>query len=76
MKEGTGREVMKLGASLGRGLEYKHLFWCICKGCLPTRSRLTDHHVNCQMECSMCLHHEEKEWHLFFECEGSREAWN
>jgi hypothetical protein len=49
----------------------KHLLWHICKGCLPTRSRLRNHYVNCQVECLLCSYHKEEEMHLLFECEAS-----
>ncbi|XP_045810275.1 uncharacterized protein LOC123904688 [Trifolium pratense] len=54
----------------------KHLLWRICRDCLPTRIRLRNHFVNCTLECPFCLQNIEDEWHLFFECEGSKEAWN
>ncbi|GAU45877.1 hypothetical protein TSUD_401030, partial [Trifolium subterraneum] len=53
----------------------KHLLWCICRGCIPTRVRLRNHFVNCTLDCPLCMHNIEDDWHLFFECEGSREAW-
>jgi hypothetical protein len=51
--------------------------WRICKDCLPTRTQLRDHHVQCQLDCPLCLELEvpEDDWHLFFVCEGSKEAW-
>jgi ribonuclease HI len=54
----------------------KHLLWRICRECLPTRVRLRNRYVNCTLECPLCLENFEDEWHLFFECEGSKEAWN
>ncbi|MCI09099.1 ribonuclease H protein [Trifolium medium] len=54
----------------------KHLMWRICKECLPTQTRLRDHHVQCQIDCPLCLEFAEDDWHLFFDCEGSKEAWS
>jgi hypothetical protein len=36
----------------------KHLLWRICRGCLPTRSRLKERYVPCPSECPFCLNHE------------------
>ncbi|XP_045800055.1 uncharacterized protein LOC123894182 [Trifolium pratense] len=54
----------------------KHLLSRICKDCLPTRTRLRNHFVQCQEECPLCSQVPEEEWHLLVECEGSREAWS
>ncbi|KAI5438536.1 hypothetical protein KIW84_024319 [Lathyrus oleraceus] len=32
----------------------KHLLWRICKGCLPTRDRLRQHHVPCLLTYQFC----------------------
>ncbi|MCH89075.1 RNA-directed DNA polymerase (Reverse transcriptase) [Trifolium medium] len=32
----------------------KHLYWRICKECLPTRTRLRNRHVHCPIECPLC----------------------
>jgi hypothetical protein len=32
----------------------KHLLWCICISCLPTRSRLPERCVPCPMGCPLC----------------------
>jgi ribonuclease HI len=49
----------------------KHLLWRICRGCLPTRCRLQERHVNCPLSCPTCEQHEEDEWHLLFCCNNS-----
>ncbi|WJX28566.1 hypothetical protein P8452_17266 [Trifolium repens] len=54
----------------------KHLIWRICKECLPTRTRLRNRLVQCPVECPLCLNHDEDDWHLFFTCEGVKEAWS
>ncbi|GAU34086.1 hypothetical protein TSUD_255820 [Trifolium subterraneum] len=54
----------------------KHLLWRICKECLPTRTRLRNRHVQCPIECPFCLVVPEEEWHMFFDCEGHKDAWS
>ncbi|KAK2361157.1 hypothetical protein QL285_086341 [Trifolium repens] len=54
----------------------KHLLWRICRDCLPTRTRLRNRSVQCPEECPMCLTYGEDDWHLFFNCEAVKEAWN
>ncbi|MCI33786.1 ribonuclease H protein, partial [Trifolium medium] len=54
----------------------KHLLWRICKECLPTRTRLRNRYVQCPVDCPLCLSEPEEDWHMFFECEGSKDAWN
>ncbi|GAU31898.1 hypothetical protein TSUD_270830 [Trifolium subterraneum] len=53
----------------------KHLLWRICKECLPTRVRLRNRYVQCPVECPFCLSKPEEDWHMFFGCEGSKNAW-
>jgi ribonuclease HI len=53
----------------------KHLLWRICKGCLPTRSRLKERHVQCPVVCPLCELEEEDDWHVIFGCECSKIAW-
>jgi hypothetical protein len=52
----------------------KHLLWRICRDCLPTRARLQEKHVPCQLSCPICEQHEEDEWHAIFTCSSSVEA--
>jgi hypothetical protein len=37
----------------------KHLLWRICRGYLPTPSRLKERYVSCPSECPLCLNNEE-----------------
>jgi ribonuclease HI len=53
----------------------KHLLWRICKGCLPTRTRLVERHVQCPTSCPICELEEESDWHILFECDNSKRAW-
>jgi hypothetical protein len=52
----------------------KHLLWRICRGCLPTRLRLQEKHVNCQLSCPLCNHDVEDDWHAFISCDVSVQA--
>jgi hypothetical protein len=53
----------------------KHLLWRVCRGCLPTRSRLKERYVPCSNECPFCLNHDEDDWHTLFGCNKSRNVW-
>jgi ribonuclease HI len=53
----------------------KHLLWRICKGCLPTRTRLKERHVQCPASCPLCETEDEDDWHFIYGCEYSRNAW-
>ncbi|MCH94197.1 ribonuclease H protein, partial [Trifolium medium] len=52
----------------------KHLLWRICKGCLPTRTRLQERRVLCPLSCPLCVQSNEDDWHIFFECNDSVQA--
>jgi ribonuclease HI len=52
----------------------KHLLWRICRECLPTRVRLQEKHVPCQLSCPICEHHDEDEWHAILTCSSSVQA--
>jgi hypothetical protein len=52
----------------------KHLLWRICKGCIPTRSRLQARCVPCPLNCPICEHCTEDDWHIFFNCNDSIQA--
>jgi ribonuclease HI len=52
----------------------KHLFWRICRGCLPTRIRLQQRCVPCSLNCPLCDHGFEDDWHVFLDCHDSVQA--
>jgi hypothetical protein len=54
----------------------KHLLWRIFKECLPSRTRLRNRHVQCPLECPLCVGEPEEEWHIFIGCEAIKEAWH
>ncbi|GAU41787.1 hypothetical protein TSUD_137160 [Trifolium subterraneum] len=46
----------------------RHLLWRLCRGCLPTRSRLLERRVECTLNCPVCDEEIEDELHIFFRC--------
>ncbi|CAJ2667453.1 unnamed protein product [Trifolium pratense] len=54
----------------------KHLLWRICRDCLPTRTRLQHHHVQCPAICELCRGANEDSRHVLFDCEESKNCWN
>ncbi|MCH84078.1 hypothetical protein A2U01_0004909 [Trifolium medium] len=43
--------------------------------CLPTRSRLSQWHVDCSLLCHICDHDGEDDLYVFFECIAARDIW-
>jgi hypothetical protein len=82
MKEKVLRTQLTGGESWGKLWKIKappkakHLLWRICKECLPSRVRLSNRGVQCLIVCPICTTEMEEELHIFFQCEGSREAWS
>ncbi|GAU46212.1 hypothetical protein TSUD_401740 [Trifolium subterraneum] len=54
----------------------RHLLWCLCRGCLPTRSRLLERRVECTLNCPVCDEEIENELHIFFRCAVARDSWS
>ncbi|KAK2420530.1 hypothetical protein QL285_031245 [Trifolium repens] len=52
----------------------KHLLSRICRGCLPSRVRLQEKHIQCQLSCPLCNHDFEEDRHVLFTCNVSVEA--
>jgi hypothetical protein len=52
-----------------------HLFWCLCRGCLPTRCRLLERNVNCDIQCLSCEEAVEDDVHTFFTYVSARSSW-
>ncbi|GAU10838.1 hypothetical protein TSUD_425970, partial [Trifolium subterraneum] len=44
----------------------RHLLWRLCRGCLPTRYRLLERRVECNLNCPVCDEEIEDEIHIFF----------
>jgi hypothetical protein len=53
----------------------RHLLWRLCRGCLPTRYRLIQRHVECTLNCPVCDEETEDELHIFFNCTVARDSW-
>ncbi|GAU36835.1 hypothetical protein TSUD_213590 [Trifolium subterraneum] len=53
----------------------RHLLWCLCRGCLPNRSRLLERRVECTLNCPVCNEEIEDELHIFFRCAVARDSW-
>ncbi|GAU10088.1 hypothetical protein TSUD_423070 [Trifolium subterraneum] len=53
----------------------RHLLWRLCRGCLPTRSRLLERRVECTLNCLVCDEEIEDELHIFFRCAVARDSW-
>ncbi|GAU44445.1 hypothetical protein TSUD_92990 [Trifolium subterraneum] len=53
----------------------RHLLWRLCRGCLPTRSRLLERRVECTLNCPVCDEEIEDELHIFFRCAVARDSW-
>ncbi|KAK2446457.1 hypothetical protein QL285_017265 [Trifolium repens] len=53
----------------------RHLLWRLCRGCLPTRSRLIQRQVECTLNCLVCDEETEDELHIFFNCTVARDSW-
>ncbi|GAU14651.1 hypothetical protein TSUD_97150 [Trifolium subterraneum] len=54
----------------------RHLLWRLCRGCLPTRSRLLERRVECTLNCPVCDEEIEDERHIFFRCAVARDSWS
>ncbi|GAU22461.1 hypothetical protein TSUD_123480 [Trifolium subterraneum] len=53
----------------------RHLLWRLCRGCLPTRYRLLERRVECNLNCPVCDVEIEDEIHIFFMCAVARDSW-
>ncbi|GAU39232.1 hypothetical protein TSUD_396790 [Trifolium subterraneum] len=53
----------------------RHLLWRLCRGCLPTRYRLLERRVECNLNCPVCDEEIEDEIHIFFRCAVAWDSW-
>ncbi|GAU38783.1 hypothetical protein TSUD_163580 [Trifolium subterraneum] len=54
----------------------RHLLWRLCRGCLPTHSRLLERRVECTLNCLVCDKEIDDELHIFFRCAVARDSWS
>ncbi|GAU42252.1 hypothetical protein TSUD_327300 [Trifolium subterraneum] len=53
----------------------RHLLWRLCRGCLPTRYRLLERRVECNLNCPVCDEDIDDELHIFVTCAVARDSW-
>ncbi|CAJ2669980.1 unnamed protein product [Trifolium pratense] len=53
----------------------RHLLWRLCRGCIPTRRRLLERHVDCDVHCPLCEDEVEDDVHAFFTCASAQSSW-
>jgi hypothetical protein len=66
--------VKKYGKRMLR-IKARHLLLRLCRGCLPTRCRLLECNVNCDIQCPLCEEAVEDDVHTFFTCYSVRSSW-
>ncbi|GAU39306.1 hypothetical protein TSUD_119110 [Trifolium subterraneum] len=54
----------------------RHLLWRLCRGCLPTHSRLLERRVECTLNCPVCDEEIEDVLHIFFRCTVAWDSWS
>lgn len=54
----------------------KHWFWRCCKNFLPTKTRLREKNINCDVNCYLCPFSIESPWHLFMQCRFALACWD
>ncbi|GAU44672.1 hypothetical protein TSUD_243690 [Trifolium subterraneum] len=69
--EGNWNDIWKAQSSH----KTRHLLWRLCRGCLPTRVRLVQRYVDCELSCPVCDDDVEDDIHVFFGCVATRECW-
>jgi len=46
----------------------KNFLWRVCRGCFPTRARLSNRRVSCPLDCVQCNNNYEDSIHILIEC--------
>lgn len=52
----------------------KNFVWHVCRGCFPTRTRLSSRGVQCPTDCVLCVSNFEDSIHVLLECLGAQQA--
>ncbi|CAJ2637965.1 unnamed protein product [Trifolium pratense] len=53
----------------------RHLLWRLCRGCIPTRRRLLERYVDCDVHCPLCEDEVEDDVHAFFTSVSAQSSW-
>ena len=53
----------------------KNLVWRVCRGCFPTRSRLSSKGMHCPINCVLCDSNYEDNIHVLLECPTAMHIW-
>jgi len=53
----------------------KKLVWHVCRGCFPTRARLSSKGVHCPTYCVLCESNYEGSIHILLECPNDIQVW-
>ncbi|XP_045809807.1 uncharacterized protein LOC123904158 [Trifolium pratense] len=69
--KGNWKEIWKVHAPQ----KARHLLWRLCRGCIPTRRRLLERHVDCDVHCPLCEDEVEDDVHAFFTCASAQSSW-
>ncbi|XP_045797989.1 uncharacterized protein LOC123892220 [Trifolium pratense] len=69
--EGNWKEMWKSHAPH----KERRLFWRLCRGCLPTRCRLFERNVDCEIQCPLCEEEVEDDVHTFFTRASALSSW-
>ena len=53
----------------------KSFLWHVCRGCFPTRARLSSRGVSCPLDCVQCNNNYEDSIHILVECPEAVQMW-
>ena len=53
----------------------KNFLWRVCRGCFPTRARLSSRGVSCPLDCVQCSNNYEDIIHILIECPKAVQVW-
>jgi len=53
----------------------RNFVWRVCRGCFPTRARLSSRGIHCPNDCFLCGTNYEDSIHVLLECPGVMQAW-
>jgi hypothetical protein len=53
----------------------RNFVWRVCRGCFPTRARLSSRGIHCPNDCVLCGTNYEDSIQVLLECPGAMQAW-